>query len=463
MVVAAQLLLINHFIMTLTKNTVDMHDFDSQNSVSSESDCPYGCTQCSPINGCLACKPPYYLLLLREGPMQTAHCTKACPKGFYRINRKKNGFCSKCTMRGCLECLTGHNCTLCEDNFMHHQGRCYSHNDTDEMIRKQFLDRQERVLNNGTISTTPTASVSVSITSDLFSSTKSISELSTPYTTTMGSINGSSITSTHSTPVTQVVDTVTLFNKAFIEKGSIMTTTEHSTSASNSTRKSCRKRLKSKGKGKVKDELKENVDITHKESIKSSKNNINKEKKSKKRRQRLRNCGGRKRRRKQKKKKGHSSTVNDKSTKTSNSSFNISNNNTNWNNGLPDEEDASKYLASNSILISKHRNDWKSYRIRHYPRHKRLKRLLQKRHLLEEAQKVLQKQRAEKDNPNQSAYAASIAIKIRELRQTTMQERAKRKKHKLLCLYRQKHHRLLRKKMDDSTYYGPGSIFDGLM
>ncbi|CAL4060363.1 unnamed protein product, partial [Meganyctiphanes norvegica] len=88
--------------------------------------CPYGCTQCSPVNGCLACKPPYYLLLLREGHSQIALCRKTCPKGFYKIRRKKKrGFCGKCMIRGCSQCSTRHFCSDCKNGWVRYAGRCH--------------------------------------------------------------------------------------------------------------------------------------------------------------------------------------------------------------------------------------------------------------------------------------------------------------------------------------------------
>nr|XP_053648235.1 R-spondin-1-like [Cherax quadricarinatus] len=87
--------------------------------------CPLGCTQCSEINGCLACKPPFFLLLNREGTRQTAFCTRACPRGFYKLKKKReNGFCAKCTMRGCVECLGVHYCSVCQKDFTNFFGKC---------------------------------------------------------------------------------------------------------------------------------------------------------------------------------------------------------------------------------------------------------------------------------------------------------------------------------------------------
>ncbi|XP_042213439.1 R-spondin-1-like [Homarus americanus] len=87
--------------------------------------CPYGCAQCTPINGCLACKPPFFLILQREGARQTASCTRSCPAGFYKLKRnKKRGFCAKCKLRGCSECSTRHYCSVCKVGLVRHAGRC---------------------------------------------------------------------------------------------------------------------------------------------------------------------------------------------------------------------------------------------------------------------------------------------------------------------------------------------------
>lgn len=122
--VAAHLLLMNHFFMSLTHNSPQVGAFSDFNSVIVDVGCPIGCTQCSPINGCLACKPPFFLLLHREGTRQTASCTTTCPRGFYKVKKKRNGFCTKCTMRGCLECLAIHYCSVCDPEFVNFFGKC---------------------------------------------------------------------------------------------------------------------------------------------------------------------------------------------------------------------------------------------------------------------------------------------------------------------------------------------------
>ncbi|XP_045616966.2 R-spondin-3 [Procambarus clarkii] len=121
--VAAHLVLMNHFFVSLTHNTPDLAIHDV-NSVLVDLACPLGCTQCSAVNGCLACKPPFFLLLHREGTRQTASCTRACPRGFYKLKKKRNGFCAKCTMRGCSECLGDHYCSSCNPHYVNFFGKC---------------------------------------------------------------------------------------------------------------------------------------------------------------------------------------------------------------------------------------------------------------------------------------------------------------------------------------------------
>nr|XP_027218668.1 R-spondin-3-like [Penaeus vannamei] len=87
-------------------------------------DAPTAASGARPSNGCLACKPPFYLLLRRDGARQTASCTRACPRGFYKVTKKRNGFCAKCTMRGCAECDRHHYCSRCAADFVNFFGKC---------------------------------------------------------------------------------------------------------------------------------------------------------------------------------------------------------------------------------------------------------------------------------------------------------------------------------------------------
>ncbi|XP_037782772.1 R-spondin-1-like [Penaeus monodon] len=125
--VLAQLLLLSHFLAGLSHLPADPPPFANINDINSievDAGCPYGCVRCSPINGCLACKTPFFLLLRRDGPRQTASCTRACPKGFYKVTKKRNGFCAKCTMRGCAECDRHHYCSSCAAGFVNFFGKC---------------------------------------------------------------------------------------------------------------------------------------------------------------------------------------------------------------------------------------------------------------------------------------------------------------------------------------------------
>ncbi|ROT72233.1 R-spondin-3 [Penaeus vannamei] len=123
----AQLLLMNHFLAGFSHLPADQplfQDINGINSIEVDAGCPYGCVRCSALNGCLACKPPFYLLLRRDGARQTASCTRACPRGFYKVTKKRNGFCAKCTMRGCAECDRHHYCSRCAADFVNFFGKC---------------------------------------------------------------------------------------------------------------------------------------------------------------------------------------------------------------------------------------------------------------------------------------------------------------------------------------------------
>ncbi|XP_042867797.1 uncharacterized protein LOC122250454 [Penaeus japonicus] len=125
--VLAQLLVMSHFLASLSHISADMPLFANINDINSievSAGCPYGCVKCSAINGCLACKPPFFLLLRRDGPRQTASCARTCPKGFYKVTKKRNGFCAKCTMRGCVECDRHHYCSKCNQDFVNFFGKC---------------------------------------------------------------------------------------------------------------------------------------------------------------------------------------------------------------------------------------------------------------------------------------------------------------------------------------------------
>ncbi|XP_045128102.1 R-spondin-1-like [Portunus trituberculatus] len=122
--VAVQVLLMNYFLLGLHNNNQLSNDVIPPELVK-EAGCPHGCARCTPVNGCLACKPPFFLLLHRDGASQTASCTRACPMGFFKLRRgKKRGFCAKCMLRGCSECTTRHYCSICKAGLVRHAGRC---------------------------------------------------------------------------------------------------------------------------------------------------------------------------------------------------------------------------------------------------------------------------------------------------------------------------------------------------
>ncbi|XP_066945710.1 R-spondin-1-like [Macrobrachium rosenbergii] len=124
--VAVQVLLMNYFLLGLhTDQQISNDVLLPEEPLLTGGECSYGCLQCSPINGCLACKHPYFLYLHRDGSRQTALCTRSCPGGFYKLKRKnKQGFCAKCMLRGCVECATRHFCSVCKRGLVRYAGRC---------------------------------------------------------------------------------------------------------------------------------------------------------------------------------------------------------------------------------------------------------------------------------------------------------------------------------------------------
>ncbi len=55
--------------------------------------CPRGCSSCSSINGCVTCRPRYYLYLHREGMRQSGMCLHSCPLGHYGVRHKDHSLC----------------------------------------------------------------------------------------------------------------------------------------------------------------------------------------------------------------------------------------------------------------------------------------------------------------------------------------------------------------------------------
>ncbi len=55
--------------------------------------CPRGCASCSSINGCVTCRPQYYLHLHRDGFRQTGMCLHSCPVSYFGLRQKNFNQC----------------------------------------------------------------------------------------------------------------------------------------------------------------------------------------------------------------------------------------------------------------------------------------------------------------------------------------------------------------------------------
>lgn len=86
--------------------------------------CPPGCSSCSTLNGCLACKQRYFLLLVRSGMRQTGVCTLTCPSGYYGVRRKDFSVCLKCNIDKCISCFSKTYCTRCNSPYVAYKGEC---------------------------------------------------------------------------------------------------------------------------------------------------------------------------------------------------------------------------------------------------------------------------------------------------------------------------------------------------
>lgn len=89
--------------------------------------CPQGCTTCSPYNGCVTCKPQYFLLLYRNGMKHLGVCTHACPTSYYPSRGADISRCLKCRVENCDECFTRSFCTKCAPGTYSHRGKCYEY------------------------------------------------------------------------------------------------------------------------------------------------------------------------------------------------------------------------------------------------------------------------------------------------------------------------------------------------
>uniref|UniRef100_A0A8C7ZHL0 R-spondin 3 n=1 Tax=Oryzias sinensis TaxID=183150 RepID=A0A8C7ZHL0_9TELE len=89
--------------------------------------CLPGCATCSPLNGCLSCKPRFFFHLVLEGIRQRGVCLTSCPLGHYGMRSPHVMFCSYCPAEckpDCASCFSEHFCTRCHPGSFLFQGKC---------------------------------------------------------------------------------------------------------------------------------------------------------------------------------------------------------------------------------------------------------------------------------------------------------------------------------------------------
>uniref|UniRef100_A0A8C2X6M9 R-spondin 3 n=1 Tax=Cyclopterus lumpus TaxID=8103 RepID=A0A8C2X6M9_CYCLU len=82
-----------------------------------------GCLTCSDYNGCLSCKPRFFMHLERIGMKQIGVCMTSCPSGFYGTRSPERNTCTKCRSE-CDSCFNKNFCTRCRAGFYLHLGKC---------------------------------------------------------------------------------------------------------------------------------------------------------------------------------------------------------------------------------------------------------------------------------------------------------------------------------------------------
>nr|XP_057910005.1 R-spondin-3 isoform X1 [Doryrhamphus excisus] len=82
-----------------------------------------GCLTCSDYNGCLSCKPRFFMHLERIGMKQIGVCMTSCPPGFYGTRSPERNTCMKCWSE-CDSCFNKNFCTRCRTGFYLHLGKC---------------------------------------------------------------------------------------------------------------------------------------------------------------------------------------------------------------------------------------------------------------------------------------------------------------------------------------------------
>ncbi|CAH1774823.1 unnamed protein product [Owenia fusiformis] len=86
--------------------------------------CPRGCASCSAMNGCVTCRPRFFMYLHRSGIRQTGICTHSCPAGYFGVRRRDLSKCYKCRIENCDTCFSKSYCTRCKPPFISYKGRC---------------------------------------------------------------------------------------------------------------------------------------------------------------------------------------------------------------------------------------------------------------------------------------------------------------------------------------------------
>ncbi|XP_053737124.1 R-spondin-3 [Synchiropus splendidus] len=82
-----------------------------------------GCLTCSDYNGCLSCRPRFFMHLERIGMKQIGVCMTSCPPGFYGTRSPDRNTCTKCRSE-CDSCFNKNFCTRCRPGFYLHLGKC---------------------------------------------------------------------------------------------------------------------------------------------------------------------------------------------------------------------------------------------------------------------------------------------------------------------------------------------------
>ncbi|XP_042874682.1 uncharacterized protein LOC122254891 [Penaeus japonicus] len=179
--VLAQLMIMNHILVTLSSASEGQTAIESANMSPSGSVCGEGCAKCSPVNGCLACNASFALLVRRQGPRQTASCSRFCPRGFYRVNVDVYAFCRRCTMIGCSACSEADLCTACDRGYAKVFGSCvYRGEEFDVYPETSTLQPPQEGLPHASTSTFASTSVTTS-TSTSTSATSLLPIPNTPF------------------------------------------------------------------------------------------------------------------------------------------------------------------------------------------------------------------------------------------------------------------------------------------